>query len=225
MTSDLTRRRYGDHATVLATLALGLWSAAGCVQQDRGLVVEAQVAIGALPTEPIPTLAGAMPLTDARLRVRQLVLEPCPALTARSPLSWLLGGAVGMGRAEHAEGARVIDLDTELTAGETISVAVPMPPNHPLCAVELRFAASRSADLTVVVDGSPRRWAPPVPDARWAITPLSLDRVRRSATVRIATQPARWLAPFGPDGMGDRDAPLSEQLAGGVTRSLTIDVR
>lgn len=198
----------------------------GCVEQDPGIEVTVEVALDPLPAAPIDTRDGPLPLTDARLHVQRVVFEPCPETMARAaprPLDWLIGTAHAHGGADHAAGALTLTLDGVLTAGDTLEGALALPANHPICVIAVYFAADVGAELAVRSDGETHRWAFPLAPQARAIAPLTFDRQRRSARLRIHSAPARWLDPFTADAPSAGGG-LAERLAAGVAGSLSVRI-
>ena len=200
-------------------LALLCW---GCVEQDPGLLVEVSLQLEALPDTPVQTRSGPLMLVDARLAVDRVELEACPEAMARGPWRWLIGAAHAHGDAEHSDAPLTVTLDTGLAPGETLRGEVPVPLDHPLCAVILHFEPGESGELAIRADGAAHRWQWPMAPLRWAVEPLEPTARQRRLRVRVSGAPSGWLAPF--QASSDVEGSLGERLAAGVAGSLAVSV-
>lgn len=216
MTSDARRAALG------AALALGGMLVGGCVERTPGLQFHVDI-------EVVPVTAGGPTLEplDVRLNLATVTLEPCPETVAWTPgnlTRWLVGRAHAHGgaHAEGEDGEIVVELDRTLdlrAPDASTSVAAPIPPHHPICAVWLTPTEPVGAHVRVrASDGDARAWTLFLRPQRLAIDPLAADANHPIARVTVRLDGARWLAAVTDeaDEVATRDA-LGEAFGAALT--------
>lgn len=197
--------------------AFGL--AAGCVEQEPGLVVIVRV-----DPEPVATLAlpeGSLAVERAVLFLGRVELVPCDTALAGSWFGWLVGAAHAHGEGEAGALSVAVDaVDARVDeARELARIAV--SPGLSICALHLGVGEGTGIGLVGRVDGAARDWLGEFESApRLPVPPLTLDADRREVTVTLRFALGDWAA----DVPAGSEAAQARALAANAAAAITAQV-